>query len=155
MIQRGLLLSGLMLMWLAAAPAAARAESGSDYARLTAPDVPAATAFLRDTMDCDVLDAGASRALLQCGPGSVVEITRGRPAAGNQPALRLRTENADATLGWLRQRHVPLVDDRTAGTVGADGLLHIDVRTPWGQTLELVGHGHAGPVASARPLAVD
>ncbi|WP_157469046.1 VOC family protein [Dyella thiooxydans] len=156
MIQRGWFFAGLMLALLfAGASAPARAESGSDYARLTAPDVPAATAFLRDTMNCDVLDAGASRALLECGPGSVVEITRGRPVNGNQPALRLRTENADATLGWLRQRHVPLVDDRTAGTLGPDGLLHIDVRTPWGQTLELVGYGRAAPIAATRPLAVD
>ncbi|HEU4669674.1 MAG TPA: hypothetical protein VFR91_03110 [Dyella sp.] len=154
-MQRGLAVAGLVLaMFVAGATGPARAASGSDYARLTAPDVVAAAGFLRDAMDCEVLDAGASRALLECGPGSVVEIVRGQPRTGNQPVLRLRTDNADATQAWLRQRHVSVVDDRQAGTPSADGLLHVDVRTPWGQTVELVGRGGMH-LHNAAPLAAE
>jgi len=96
--QRGLAAIGLVLVTLFAG-APSRAASASDYARLTAPDVPSAAAFLRDNLDCRVLDVRSSHALLECGTGSVVEIARGRPDPGNAPALRLRTEDADAIQG--------------------------------------------------------
>ncbi|MBU6248941.1 MAG: VOC family protein [Xanthomonadaceae bacterium] len=144
---------GLMLATLLAG-APAFAATASDYARLTAPDVPSAAAFLRDNLNCRVLDARASRALLECGADSVVEIVRGQPVQGNAPALRLRTDDADAIQGWLRQRHVSVVDDRQARNRRADGLLHVDIRTPWGQTVELVGRGTARAPTTA-PLAAD
>ncbi|OZB59061.1 MAG: hypothetical protein B7X39_13280 [Lysobacterales bacterium 14-68-21] len=155
MIQRGLIIAGLLLVLFAGGGVMpVRAESGSDYTRAVTPDVPAATAFLRETMGCDVLDANGDRALLECGQGSVVEVVKGAPQAGARPALRLRTDDVDATLGWLQQRHVPLVAGRETGTVDPDGLLHIEVRTPWGQPLELIGRGTPRPGMSA-PLAAE
>ena len=155
MIQRGLIIAGLLLALFAVGGVMpARAESGSDYARAITPDVPAAIAFLRETMGCEVLDTRRERALLECGQGSVVEVVRGSPQAAGAAALHLHTDNVDATLDWLQQQHVPLVAGRGAGTIGPDGLLHIDVRTPWGQTLELIGRGTPRPGMNA-PLAAE
>ena len=153
MIQRGLLSMGLLLALFAGGALPVRAQSASDYAQVAAPDVAVAVDFLRDTMDCDVLDVRDDRALLECGQGSVVEVVRGasRPTAS---VLRLRTENADAALAWLRRRHVPVIHDRTVDPATPDGLSRVDVRAPWGQTVELVGHTAVSPVGST-PLAAE
>lgn len=152
MIQRGLLSMGLLLALFAGGVVPARAQSASDYARVAAPDVATAVGFLRDTMDCDVLDVRDDRALLECGQGSVVEVVRGAVRT-DAPVLRLRTEDADAALGWLRQRHVPVVDDHAAGPAAADGVSRVDVRAPWGQTVQLIGHAAVLPTGS--PLAAE
>jgi hypothetical protein len=115
--------------------------------------VAIAVGFLRDTMDCDVLDVRDDRALLECGQGSVVEVVRGTPRHA-APVLRLRTEDADAALGWLRRRHVPVIRARPTDPAMPDGLSRVDVRAPWGQTVELVGHVAVSPVGST-PLAAE
>ncbi len=149
------------MLWLAlllagGMPAAALAQSDGDgdYTRIAAPDVARASAFLTGVMGCDALDVSAQRALLECGHGAIVEVVHGPASGPRAPALRLRVENVDAALGWLRYRHVPVIGEHAADTVGVDGLVRIDVQTPWGQTLELVGHGPApSSTADARLVA--
>ena len=113
----------LAVLWMVAG--GAQAQSASDYARVVVPDVAGATAFLDGVMGCDPLDRGASRALLACGHGSMVEVVRGDPSAGT-PALRLRVEDVGAAAAWLKERHVSADDDR-AGP--ADGIHRVEVRT--------------------------
>ena len=157
MIQRGLFGLGLWLALLVgAAPTAALAQTGgSDYARMVAPDVVQATGFLTQVMGCDPLDTSPRRALLECSQGTIVEVVQGEAPAPRAPAVRLRIENVDAALGWLQRRHVPVIGDRAADTAGANGLVRIDVQTPWGQTLELVGYGAVHPDAPGARLAAE
>ena len=157
MTLRGLFGWGLWLALLVGvAPNAAFArDGGADYARVTAPDVAQASGFLTQVMGCDPLDVSDQRALLECSQGTVVEVVQGGAPAAGAPALRLQIENVDAALGWLQRRHVPVIGDHAAGTAGVDGLVRIDVRTPWGQTLELVGHGAGRPDAAAAQLAAE
>lgn len=148
------------MLWLAllaaGGPATAWAQSdAADYARVTAPDVAGASDFLVQVMGCDALGVSPERALLECSQGTVVEIVQGKPSAARSPLLRLRMANVDATLAWLQRLRIPVIGDHAAGTVGDDGLVRIDVQTPWGQTLELVGHGAGGPDAPDARLAAD
>jgi hypothetical protein len=153
---RGLFGLGLWLALLVVgAPTAAFAQDGGDYARVTAPDVALASGFLTQVMGCDPLDVSSQRALLECSQGTVVEVVQGGMPAPGTPALRLRVENVDAALVWLQRRHVPVIGDHVAGTAGVDGLVRIDVQTPWGQTLELVGHGAGRPDVPAAQLAAE
>jgi catechol 2,3-dioxygenase-like lactoylglutathione lyase family enzyme len=149
------------MLWLAlllagGMPAAALAQSdgGGDYARVAAPDVARASDFLTGVMGCDPLDVSAQRALLECGQGAIVEVVHGPASSPRAPALRLRVENVDAALGWLQHRHVPVIGDHAAD-IGGDGFVRIDVQTPWGQTLELVGHGPAPSTTADARLAAE
>lgn len=159
MAQRGSLGKVLWFALLLAgglpAAALAQGDGGGDYARVAAPDVARASDFLTGVMGCDPLDASAQRALLECGRGAIVEVVRGPAAGPGAPALRLRVENAHAALGWLRHRHVPVIGNHAADSAGVGGLMRIDVQTPWGQTLELVGHDTAQPDAPGARLAAD
>ncbi|MFK2904791.1 hypothetical protein ISP17_12570 [Dyella ginsengisoli] len=157
MTQRGLVGLGLWLALLViGTPTAAFAQDGGgDYARVTAPDVALASGFLTQVMGCDPLDVSSQRALLECSQGTVVEVVQGGAPVPGAPALRLQIENADAALGWLQRRHVPVIGDHAAGTAGVDGLVRIDVQTPWGQTLELVGHGPAPSTTADARLAAE
>ena len=148
------------MLWLAllpafGAPTAAFGQSTSDYARITAPDVAQASGFLTQVMGCDALDVSADRVLLECSQGAIVEIVQGDSPAAGRPALQLRIENVDAALGWLQRQHVAVIGDHAAGTRGDGGLVRIDVQTPWGQTLELVGHGPAPSTTADARLAAE
>ncbi|MGA0585653.1 VOC family protein [Dyella sp. KRB-257] len=150
------------MLWLALllagglpSAAFAQGDGGGDYARVAAPDVARASDFLTGVMGCDPLDVSTRRALLECGRGAIVEVVHGAASSPRAPALRLRVENVDAALDWLQHRHVPVIGDHAADTVGADGLVRIDVQTPWGQTLELVGHGPAPSATTQARLATE
>lgn len=148
------------MLWLAlllafGVPTAAFGQSTSDYARIAAPDVAQASGFLTRVMGCDALDVSADRALLECSQGAIVEIVHGDSSAAGRPALQLRVENVDAALGWLQRQHVAVIGDHAAGTRGDGGLVRIDVQAPWGQTLELVGHGTPAPDTPGARLAAD
>jgi hypothetical protein len=148
---------GLLLAMVAGVPAAAQ-TGDSDYARISAPDVTQAAAFLRDVMGCASLDPvrpGASRVLLECAQGSVIEVVAGTAAAADAPAVRLRTERVDGALRWLRQRQVPVLGTRAPDAGSRAGLVHVDVIAPWGQTLELVGPGHLPAADPRSQLASD
>lgn len=130
-------------------------SGGVDYARVTAPNVAQATDFLVSIMGCEPFDRSAQRALLQCSRGAVVEVVPGSVTPARAPVLRLPIENVDATLGWLQRRQVPVIGDHAAETIGVDGLVRIDVMTPWGQTLELISHDERQPTAAGARLAAD
>lgn len=138
---RSLLVS---ILALAAAAPAAHAQSASDYARVVAPDVAAASAFLDGVIGCEPLGGDSRRVLLACGHGSVVEVVHGQDADNSGAPLRLRVEDPEGASAWLHARHV---DARVARDAAIE---RIDLRTPWGQPLQLLG-----PAPHARQLAAD
>lgn len=154
MIRTALLRTGLFLLLLAGACTGAVAQdAAADYARVTTPDVPQAARFLDQVMGCDPLVpvvAGADRALLQCARGTVIEIARGETSA-QAPPLRLRADNIDAALAGMRSLGVAVID----GPASPGRWERIDVVSPWGQTVELVGHRRRADDKPGRQLAAD
>lgn len=139
----------------AAMPSMVRAQTvDGDYARISAPDVAQAADFLRDMMGCERLDEAVDdqRALLECAQGSVIEVVQGSASAAHAPAIRLHAEQVDTALAWLRQRQVRVIGAHPASSLG---YVHVDVITPWGQTLELVGPGTLPANDPRSQLAAD
>ena len=84
--------------------------------------------------------------------GSVIEVVQGSASAAHAPAIRLHAEQVDTALAWLRQRQVRVIGAHPASSLG---YVHVDVITPWGQTLELVGPGTLPANDPRSQLAAD
>lgn len=147
-----IILSLLLLLGMRAV--AHSQDSASDYARIRTPDVGQAVAFMRDVMGCEAIEGAAidgPRALLACGHGSVVEIVHGAAVGADAAPLRLRADNLQAAMAGLRRQRIRLLRD--PATQGS--WVVVDVVSPWGQTLELVGRQPAVNQTSGTRLASD
>ncbi len=151
---------GLFLLLSLGTPSAVHGQDASrDYARVVAPDVAPATRFLGDVMGCQPIDATSGdgrRAMLECAEGSVIEIVQGSAPATAVAPLRLHADNVDMALAGLRSRKITVIGHAaTRSKSAASQLVTLDVMTPWGQTLELVGHGSSPRANPADQLAAD
>ncbi len=160
-----LLSSSLMVLCLVLSglPTAAHADGG--YLPLTVPNLPQAVGFFHEVLNCEPLSEGVSPgttavALLDCGDGSMVELSAGTSRT-NPPGRRaaaepvLATRDAVAAAAWLRARHVRVIGQPRR--VGASRTV-VSFVTPWGQPLQLVSHTRAGEPAThaaAAGLAVQ
>lgn len=143
-----------LLLALSLQSVARAQDSTGDYALIHTHDVGQAVDFMRDVMGCEPIE-GASidgpRALLECGHGSVVEIVHGTRPSGATAPLSLRADNLPNVLASLRRQQIRIIRD--PATQGRR--IIVDVVSPWGQTLELVGRPTTtAPPPSAR-LASD
>jgi catechol 2,3-dioxygenase-like lactoylglutathione lyase family enzyme len=131
----------LLLLTLSALPAMA----ADGYATLGVPDMQQALNFFRDAMSCNVLSSTATptaRALLDCGDGGILELhsidSRTSPAARTTP-IAFVADDVNATARWLRHQHIELIGRPAPISAGPDrGKLALDLRTPWGQPLQLI-----------------
>jgi len=120
---------------------------GGTYARIGVPDLVQAEGFFRDVLDCRLIgpDAGSGLAtvLLSCDEDSVVELFQ-QTGSSQQPAPPLRFIVSDVARAgaWLRHAgasHVGNPRRMTSGPLA--GRMVVDFATPWGQPLQLLGHG--------------
>lgn len=133
-----------MLLFSGSWMPARASDIGPDYARLEVPNLAQATAFFSDMLGCTSLAGNtgiaASSALMECAQGSVIElvVVDHRPAATR--SVRLRAEHPRAAAAWLRSRHLRSVGATVVRPLdGESDQVTIDLVTPWGQPLQLVG----------------
>jgi catechol 2,3-dioxygenase-like lactoylglutathione lyase family enzyme len=151
---------------LAALPGRARAAA-DDYVSLRVPDLVQAVGFFHDVMNCDVIarsaTAGtATSAMLDCGDGSTVELTRQSSSTKmgvrpmHTPAITFATDNAVAAAAWLRANHVVIIGQpvRTAEDVDNEKVV-VDFVAPWGQPMRLVSHGRPEEFSVGTRLAAQ
>jgi hypothetical protein len=143
---------------LAAPPSHAAPAGDSRYITLQVPDLPRAARFFQAVMNCAPVDAGADAtqsALLDCGNGSIVSLTRAAAPDNivpRVPSAAIVADDAVAAAAWLRANHVRIVG-QPALVVEGPGMREVVVTflTPWGQPLRLVSHAAGGP-AQAMPV---
>ncbi len=143
------LLSAVLLA-LVVWPAHAAPLGDSGYIAMQVPNLPRATRFFQDVMNCAPVDPDADtygQVLLECGNGTVVSLTRTNTRTGMQakaPVEVLSTDNAIATATWLRANHLRIVGrpQRLADSADTDEIV-VTFLTPWGQPLRLVSHVRA------------
>jgi catechol 2,3-dioxygenase-like lactoylglutathione lyase family enzyme len=151
---------------LAALPGHARAAA-DDYVSLRVPDLVQAVGFFHDVMNCDVIarsaTAGtATSAMLDCGDGSTVELTRQSSGSKlhakpqHEPAIVFATDNAVAAAAWLRANHVVIIGQpvRTAEDLDNEKVV-VEFVTPWGQPMRLVSHGRPKDFPAGTRLAAQ
>ena len=153
-----LLRSSLMLLCLTLGGLPGAARAGGGYLPLAVPDLPQAVSFFHEMLNCallseDAASGSASVALLDCGDGSIVELSTGasRPSAqrGQKPAApALATRDAVAAAAWLRASHVRVIGQpqRIAEGRGASRTV-VTFVTPWGQPLQLVSDTGVSEIA--------
>lgn len=157
-----LLSSSLMFLCLTLTGLPGAARAGGGYLSLTVPDLPQAVGFFHDVLNCALLSEDAASgtaavALLDCGDGSIVELSAGgsRPgasrlphaAAADEPALA--TRDAVAAAAWLRANHVRVIGQPQRSAEGRSASRTVvTFLTPWGQPLQLVSHTSAGAAAT-------
>lgn len=155
MFRHVLLLTVLSLLLSLSLPTALGAQDlATDYARISTPDVAAAVDFMSDVMGCQPLEgvpASAHHALLECARGTVVEIVHGPALAARAAPLRLRADDLQAAVAGLRHRKIPVLHH----PVESGRLVHVDVASPWGQTLELIGQRAGNDHGTTAQLAAD
>lgn len=146
---------------LATLPAHATPPGNNGYLAIQVTDLAGAVHFFRSKMNCAPVDASADTsqtALLDCGNGNIVSLTRGADPASDALAGTLVTDDARATATWLRTRHVRIVGGPRVVSEGP-GLDQVMVTlvTPWGQPLRLVSHttGRVDPALSGAQLAAQ
>lgn len=149
------------LLALAALPTRAAPAGGGDYLALQVPDLPRAVRFFHAVMNCAPIDAGADAAqtaLLDCGDGHIVALTRGEAPNGQHQSVAgtLATDDALAAAAWLRANHVRIVHGPVRVAEGP-GVAQIVVTflTPWGQPLQLTSHAPASALPVDAQLAVQ
>lgn len=154
-----LLPSSLLLLCLALLGVPAAARAGGGYLPLTVPNLPQAVGFFHQVLNCALLNEDAANgtpavALMDCGDGSIVELSAGasQPNArrGQRPAApALATNDAVAAAAWLRANHVRMIGQpqRSAEGRGASRTV-VTFLTPWGQPLQLVSDTAAGAMAA-------
>ena len=154
-----LLFSSFLLLCLALTSLPCAARAGGGYLALAVPDLPQAVSFFQQVLNCallneDAASGNAAVALLDCGDGSIVELSTGasRPSAqrGQKPAApALATRDAVAAAAWLRASHVRVIGQpqRIAEGRGASRTV-VTFVTPWGQPLQLVSDTAAGAMAA-------
>jgi voltage-gated potassium channel Kch len=77
---------------------------------------------------------------MQCAQGAVIElvVVDHRPEAAR--TVRLRAEDPRAAAAWLRSRHLLTVGATVVRPLDSEsGQVTVDLVTPWGQPLQLVG----------------
>lgn len=134
----------ILLLALSGLPAVAVAADG--YATLSVPDMRQALNFFRDAMSCNVLSSVATptaSALLDCGSGGILELhsidSPASPRVQTAP-IAFVTDDVNATAHWLQRQHIELIGRPMPISVGPDrGKLALNLRTPWGQPLQLIG----------------
>lgn len=137
---RPLLAALLGLAWLVAPLAHA-----DDYQSIRVPDLTQATAFFRDVLNCDTIAPadGGPTAILECGRNGVIELRQSanEGSRGQAPAaLVLSTANLPSLTRWLTEHGVAVLGQPMRLGSGEDqGRLAVDVQTPWGLTIQLVG----------------
>lgn len=148
------------LLALAALPTRA-APAGGDYLAMQVPDLPRAVQFFHAVMNCAPVDAGvdaSQTALLDCGNGHIVALTRGEAPERQHPPIAgtLATDDALAAATWLRANHVRIVKGPVRVAEGP-GVARIVVTflTPWGQPLQLTSHAPASALPVNAQLAVQ
>lgn len=161
-----LLSSSYLLLCLALTGLPAAARAGGGYLPLTVPNLPQAVGFFHQVLNCALLSEDAANgtpavALMDCGDGSIVELSAGasRPNArrGQRPAApALATNDAVAAAAWLRANHVRVIGQpvRSAEGRGASRTV-VTFLTPWGQPLQLVSHTGASEAAPHAATASD
>ena len=157
-----LLRSSLMLLCLTLGGLPGAARAGGGYLPLAVPDLPQAVVFFHAVLNCallseDAASGSAAVALLDCGDGSIVELSAGasRPGASRlphaataaEPALAIR--DAVAAAAWLRANHVRVIGQprRIAEGRGASRTV-VTFVTPWEQPLQLVSDTGASEMAA-------
>ncbi len=149
--------SFLMFLCVALSDLPTAARAGGGYLSLTVPDLPQAVGFFHEVLNCEPLSEGVSPgvtavALLDCGDGSIVELSAGtsrtnppRRHAAAEPALA--TRDAVAAAAWLRASHVRVIGQprRVAEGHGASRTV-VRFVTPWGQPLQLVSDAAASEI---------
>lgn len=138
-------------------PARAAAFQDSSYVRVVVPDMGQAVAFFRDVLGCPLISPvvnatdsridGRASALLTCGSGSVVELSLAMPSRRQQQGalLQLASDDVAGATQWLRHQGVEISGPPQRLS---SGQLAVNLVTPWGQSLQLVGW--PADVASAR-----
>ncbi len=143
----------LFSMTFAIAGATRAASANGDYVALHVPNLPQATRFFRQILNCVVLNGAvatgqAADVLLDCGHGTIVELARISAAAAHPDgdgkrrpaqAISLVTENAATAAQWLRAHHVQVLGPPRKVRRGPEaGLIVVNFLAPWGQRLQLV-----------------
>lgn len=137
-----------------AMPGAAQAASpNGDYVALHVPDLPQATRFFRQILNCEVLSGAtatgrAAEVLLDCGHGTIVELARvsaadahpdGEDKTHPARAISLITDNAATAAQWLRAHRIQVLGPPRHVRRGPEaGLIVVSFLAPWGQRLQLV-----------------
>jgi catechol-2,3-dioxygenase len=151
----------VLLLALNALPPMAMAADG--YATLGVPDMRQALNFFREAMSCNVLSAVAmptGSALLDCGDGGILELhsidSRTSPQARTM-TIAFVADDVNATARWLQHQHIELIGRPMPISTGPDrGKLALNLRTPWGQSLQLIGERVPSAVRqSSNRLAAD
>lgn len=151
-----------------AMPGGARAASpNGDYVALHVPDLPQATRFFRQILNCEVLSGAAAtgqaaQVLLDCGHGTIVELARISAAAARPDgddkrpphrAITLVTDNAATAAQWLRAHRIQVLGPPRHVRRGPEaGLIVVSFLAPWGQRLQLVS-SDPRPRSPALPVA--
>lgn len=116
-------------------PARATPPGNSGYLAMQVADLPGAVHFFRTMLNCAPVDASAGTsqtALLDCGNGNIVSLTRGSARVSHAPVGSLTTDDASATATWLCSRGVRIAGGPSIVTEGM-GLHQVAVTlvTPW------------------------
>jgi hypothetical protein len=163
-----------LFVTVTALPGMSRAAvGGDDYVAVQVPDVTQAVTFFRDVMNCGTIQGDSSAvataqvALMSCGRGTTVEISRIMPASLKtlkvaslpSPMLTLDTDDAAGVAAWLHTHRIHLIGSPTQLRSGPDsGKVAVTFLTPWGQPLRLVSRNRAddlfsGTMSSSRIAA--
>lgn len=149
----------MLSLALGALPRVGRAAPDGGYLPLPVPNLPQAVAFFHDVMNCAPVgadgSAGSARvALLDCGDGAIVELSRATAATTTRPtaAPAFATHDAMAAGAWLRAHHVRVLGRPQRVVDGnGNGEVVVTFLAPWGQRLQLVSAARAA--SSPRPDA--
>jgi len=137
-----LLAAAFLALTIPAAHAATPGNTG--YMSMQVADLPGAVHFFRSMLNCAPVDADADTsqtAVLDCGNGNIVSLTRGAAPAVHTLAGTLVTDDASAAATWLRNHHVRIIGGPRVVTAGPDtDEIAVTLMTPWGQSLRLLSH---------------
>lgn len=135
----------LLVALLGLAGLVAPLAHADDYQSIRVPDLKQATGFFRDVLNCDTLAPadGGPTAILECGRNGVIELRQQAATErhGQAPdALVLSTANLPSLTRWLTGHGVAVLGQpMRLGSGQEQGHLAVDVQTPWGQTIQLIG----------------
>ncbi|MEO9079306.1 MAG: VOC family protein [Rhodanobacter sp.] len=143
------LLGGAAIM--GATPVRAAAFQDNSYIQVEVPDMGQAVEFFRDVLGCPLIGSAAhatttridqrTSTLLACGSGSVVELSlaaRTPTPTTNHYGMpfQLATDDVSSVAQWLKHQGVEIGGPPQRM---ASGQLAVNLTTPWGQPLQLVG----------------
>ncbi|MEO8998850.1 MAG: VOC family protein [Rhodanobacter sp.] len=128
-----MLAGGLLALTIASFSSHAASVRDSDYVAIGVPDLPQATAFFRNILDCEPVNPVAGNEL-------PVSAQAGHSTPVAPSASRLLLCNVAHADRWLRREGVKVIGAPVALTSGPHtGQTVVNFVAPWGLRLQLVG----------------